>query len=128
MNLKTLINDFRNDNSKEKYSLMFQKIIDMYNNDEVLFLVGKIAAKDDGLEQKYISKTIENEVYLLVCTEDAELFSEGEGYSYIGLKVENMFNYLLDNEKIDGFVLNDNDGPGSVMVTKDLIQRLFAAQ
>lgn len=128
-NLKDLIDDFRNNNNdKEKYSLILQKLVDMYNNDELLYFVSKMGVKNGELDVPFVSKEIEKEQYLLVFTEDADLFGKGDTYSFVGVKVRNVFKILLTIDYADGLLFNMRDESGDVLLTKNLVEAILSSQ
>lgn len=125
-NLRDLINKFRENDSKENYSLIMNKIVEMYNNDECLLLPGHINnSKENNLEPSFIYKKVDERVYLLCYTKDAPPFTDGKDLAYMAISIKNIFNKLVMQNPVDGIILNDNDGQGNVFIAKELIAMLL---
>ena len=112
MSLKELINEYRKNQSKDIYSKLVEKLFDMHNNDESLGIFMKHDFKS------CLTKTIDNEVYIPIFTEDANsiqniLDSEKE-YVLVMMKISALFDMLLKQSNVDGFRLKDGDGKGNV--------------
>ena len=125
-NLRDLINKFRENDSKNNYSLIMQRIVEMYNNDECLLLPGHInESKEKDLEPSFIYKKVDERVYLLCYTKDATPFTDGKDLAYMAISIRNIFNKLVMQNPVDGIILNDNDGQGNVFIAKELIAMLL---
>jgi len=125
-NLRDLINKFRENDSKDNYSLIMNKIVEMYNNDECLLLPGHINnSKENNLEPSFIYKKVDERVYLLCYTKDAPPFTDGKDLAYMAISIKNIFNKLVMQNPVDGIILNDNDGQGNVFIAKELIAMLL---
>lgn len=124
--LRDLINKFRENDSKDNYSLIMNKIVEMYNNDECLLLPGHINnSKENNLEPSFIYKKVDERVYLLCYTKDAPPFTDGKDLAYMAISIRNIFNKLVMQNPVDGIILNDNDGQGNVFIAKELIAMLL---
>jgi len=133
MTLKELINDFRTDHlNKEKYGKFLEKLFDMFNNDKTLIVLGRIIKNDGKDNITMVRKEIENENYILLFTEDADiipkLMHNKNNYMLMEIKVKVLFDMLLSGNNADGFVFNDGDGEGNVMLAKENLQKILEMQ
>lgn len=130
MTLKELINNFRNDSSnKAKYGEFLQKLFDMHNNDETLMVLGRIIQEDGKDNITMVRKRLDDENYILLFTEDADaiptLMKNKNNYMMMAIKIKVLFDVLLNGNDADGFIFNDGDGEGNVMLAKENLIRII---
>lgn len=133
MTLKELINDFRNDEkNKTKYGRFLEKLFDMHNNDETLLIYGRIVIEDGKQDITMVRKRLGDENYILLFTEDAdaipELMKNKKDYVLMAIKIKVLFDVLLNGNDADGFIFNDGDGEGNVMLAKENLQLILNMQ
>ena len=126
MNLKELINKYRNNRSKGIYSKLVEKLFYMHNNDESLGIFMKPDFKT------CLTKTIDNEVYIPIFTEDANsiqtILDNEKEYVLVMMKISGLFDILLKQSNVEGFVLNDGDGKGNVLFPKIILVKTLEMQ
>ena len=126
MNLKELINEYRNNQSKEIYSKIVEKLFDMHNNDESLGIFMKHDFKS------CLTKTINNEIYIPIFTEDSDsiqtILDNEKEYVLVMMKISGLFNILLNQNNVEGFILNEGEGIGDVIFPKIILVKTLEMQ
>ena len=130
MNLKQIINEYRKNKDKKTYAELAEKIFDMHNKNEALGIFMKLDEKGNFVS--FLTKDIANDVYIPIFTEDADsinnVLEDQKEYVLVMMKISGLFQLLLNQSNVEGFVLNDGDGPGNVLFPKELLEKTIELQ